>query len=398
MISDKEYNSISEDAYYVDSTKEKGKEPIIKGSLVAEDKFIVIEPPVDATNGMQAMAVAPIVDGEPDLSHIVIAYAGTNSSDIRDLWADITAIGLGDTGNIIPSSEPFTNGLTSQAFSALAFATMIEEKYPNSVITTTGHSLGESLGLYVALKKGYLNTGFNGPDIASLITDEEKEYMRLHPYQFINYRNYNDAIGGITGNMTKTAVYIDYGSDLSKSHNLKLWQFNKNNQVIDGKGQVATDNIYYREALVDVSTLSIYKRLLSAHGYTKNEEIFLDSQNASLLAKNLTNITNQAVKEVKGFRNQAVSKAEKIWDETSQVPFGFILSPFEVRDAYAEGGVTYSSVVETTRTHFDEKLKKSEDIDQVIENIKTSIQNGIEEKISHDEQLAKDFTKWTNMT
>ncbi|MEX2785729.1 hypothetical protein AB3331_11280, partial [Streptococcus sp. H49] len=32
------------------------------------------------SNGMQAMAVAPIVDGEPDTSQIVIAYAGSHFS------------------------------------------------------------------------------------------------------------------------------------------------------------------------------------------------------------------------------------------------------------------------------------------------------------------------------
>ncbi|MCU9533541.1 hypothetical protein N7659_03255 [Streptococcus sp. CSL10205-OR2] len=35
-------------------------------------------------NGMQAMAVAPIVNGKVDTTQIVIAYAGTNSADFLD--------------------------------------------------------------------------------------------------------------------------------------------------------------------------------------------------------------------------------------------------------------------------------------------------------------------------
>ncbi|AND79408.1 hypothetical protein [Streptococcus pantholopis] len=40
-------------------------------------QFKVLKVKDDTDNGMQAMAVAPIVDGEPDTPQIVIAYAGT---------------------------------------------------------------------------------------------------------------------------------------------------------------------------------------------------------------------------------------------------------------------------------------------------------------------------------
>nr|WP_018370613.1 hypothetical protein [Streptococcus marimammalium] len=40
-------------------------------------------------NGMQAMAVAPIVNGEVDTSQIIIAFAGTNSVDFFDYPAII---------------------------------------------------------------------------------------------------------------------------------------------------------------------------------------------------------------------------------------------------------------------------------------------------------------------
>ncbi|AND79484.1 hypothetical protein [Streptococcus pantholopis] len=74
MITEKNYNDIANDVYAVDSGKTKN--PYQKGDKVANNQFQVITDPVDnLDNGMQAMAVAPIVDGEPDTSQIVIAYA-----------------------------------------------------------------------------------------------------------------------------------------------------------------------------------------------------------------------------------------------------------------------------------------------------------------------------------
>ncbi|MEX2785733.1 hypothetical protein AB3331_11300, partial [Streptococcus sp. H49] len=84
MVTEKNYKEIAEDVYKVDSGRVDN--PIKKGDLVAESQYQVITDPIDnLDNGMQAMAVAPIVDGEPDTSQIVIAYAGTNRLDSKDL-------------------------------------------------------------------------------------------------------------------------------------------------------------------------------------------------------------------------------------------------------------------------------------------------------------------------
>ena len=89
MITEKDYRYIVDDVYAVDS--HKVKVPLKEGAVVAQGKFKIITAPVDNTaNGMQAMAVAPV-----DHSHVVISYAGTNSSDIKDLGTDVQSLGLG---------------------------------------------------------------------------------------------------------------------------------------------------------------------------------------------------------------------------------------------------------------------------------------------------------------
>ena len=95
MITEKDYRYIADDVYKVDALKVS--RPYSKDDLVANDRFKVISNPIDNTsNGMQAMAVAPVdKNGNVDHSHVVISYAGPNSSDIKDLGTDVQSLGLG---------------------------------------------------------------------------------------------------------------------------------------------------------------------------------------------------------------------------------------------------------------------------------------------------------------
>ena len=60
MITEKDYRYIADDVYKMDALKVN--RPYSKDDLVGNDRFKVISKPVDNTyNGMQAMAVAPVV-------------------------------------------------------------------------------------------------------------------------------------------------------------------------------------------------------------------------------------------------------------------------------------------------------------------------------------------------
>ena len=155
MITEEDYRYIVDDVYDVDSGKVSN--PIQEGRLVVNDRFKVISNPIDNTsNGMQAMAVATVdKNGNVDYSHVVIAYAGTNKDDWLDIQTDIQSIGFGDRQ--VLSDFKTKTFRKSQFQTALSFAEEIEKTYPSAKITTAGHSLGESLAMYVALKRGYCN-------------------------------------------------------------------------------------------------------------------------------------------------------------------------------------------------------------------------------------------------
>ena len=246
MLTEEQLKNISDRVYHLDSSR-KDFEPDLKVNSLANfdfdnpdiGKYKILKVEDNQENGMQAMAVAPIgADGQPDYSQITITYAGTNFGDNRDRSTDIQMIGFGQTDKM---SYRDSNGgikvVESQAVSALRFAEEIRKQYRNAQITTAGHSLGEALAIYVALKNGWDNMGSHGPDIHNMISSEELAYMRAHPEQFKNYRGNYDYIGGITGNATVTGIHLDYGFD-SYTHNLTYWQFDQFQRIIYGNGDV----------------------------------------------------------------------------------------------------------------------------------------------------------------
>ena len=95
-IMDKNYHDIVDGVYNVDAGKVKRPwrdDKIFKSN---GQNFQVLKTKDNTTNGMQAMAVAPVdKNGNVDYSQVVIAYAGTNSSDIKDIEADFQSLVLG---------------------------------------------------------------------------------------------------------------------------------------------------------------------------------------------------------------------------------------------------------------------------------------------------------------
>lgn len=137
MISDRDYKVLANNAYEVD--KEKNDNPIRENRVIEvrdSNEKIVNEYKVlkvhdnEIENGMQAMAVAPIKNGKPDTSQVVIAFAGTNADDGLDILTDTQTVGLNKdtltTSVEVPSNSSKTEThkkiVDDQSFTALQFA------------------------------------------------------------------------------------------------------------------------------------------------------------------------------------------------------------------------------------------------------------------------------------
>ncbi|MGT2738220.1 triacylglycerol lipase, partial [Streptococcus pantholopis] len=95
MVTEENYKDIADKVYAVEDGKDSYTVREEYTFQSNNQKFQVLKAKDNLDNGMQAMAVVPIVDGEPDTSQIVIAYAGTNRLDSKDLSTDIQSLGLG---------------------------------------------------------------------------------------------------------------------------------------------------------------------------------------------------------------------------------------------------------------------------------------------------------------
>ncbi|HEL0247311.1 TPA: hypothetical protein TUD09_001581, partial [Streptococcus equi subsp. zooepidemicus] len=113
-ISDSSYKKLAEQVYYVETRKAKldRKRVIDNTRKITDPKtgqifkvLLVQDNNNDANktndNGMQAMAVAPIVKGDVDTSQVVIAYAGTNAADSRDLDTDWQLLIRGNQDDLV---------------------------------------------------------------------------------------------------------------------------------------------------------------------------------------------------------------------------------------------------------------------------------------------------------
>ena len=102
-ITDEQYRWIIDKSYWVDKNKtdceyhiEENKTYNFSDNDTRLGEFRVLSAKDNNSNGMQAMAVAPVdKNGNVDYSHVVIAYAGTNKDDIKDLDTDVQSLGLG---------------------------------------------------------------------------------------------------------------------------------------------------------------------------------------------------------------------------------------------------------------------------------------------------------------
>ena len=404
MTTERDFRYIVDDVYAVDS--HKVKVPLKEGAIVAQGKFKIIAPPVDNTsNGMQAMAIAPIdkATGKVDYSQVVIAYAGTNFADFLDLQTDLQSVGIGD--NQVLADIRTKTFRKSQFQTALEFAKDVEAEIkkinPNAKITTAGHSLGESLAMYVALKQGYSNIGFNGPDIQYLISEEEVSYMKQHPEQFRNYRHKYDVIGNITGNETKTAIYPKIYPkernlfDTIQYHYLTEWIFNEKGQLVDLDGKIISNPVVasFAETTAKMYRYQKLKNRLSSGGLSSNERIFLDSLQGMMLGDVMENVAKVGAEEIKTIRDEAVSKAQNLWEQIDFSNFQY-LSHDEVVTAFAAAGVTYDSVVGAVEREFDQANQKSGALALDFSTLNQQIHQMIDKKISSDQELAGDFKKW----
>ncbi|EIP8061911.1 lipase, partial [Enterococcus faecalis] len=242
-ITDKNYKELSESVYWLDP-KHSDYDPNLKEWAIqnfGDTEFQILKIKENSkTDGLQAMAVAPLDEkGHVDTSQVVIAYAGTNVADLRDLETDLRTIGgvyhKSTFSNFLLSLTLRQTRYLGQLESAIEFAQEVKQDYGHAEISTTGHSLGEYLALYIAAENQWKNVGFNGPDPYEILSPEARKWLEENPTMLTNYRNRGDVIGNLMGNDTGAEIKISMEMGLTNPleyHEIDKWKFDKEGRLI----------------------------------------------------------------------------------------------------------------------------------------------------------------------
>ena len=194
-FSDKLSFKVADESY---KDLKKGREYDLNGQ-----NFKVIEKRDDTQNGLRSYAFAPVVNGKPDTNNIVMGYAGTeltsmkdwktnanlpfhnNTDDLKiderykdlknttitekynkptddnDVLNTMDTIGETIIKKVTHTNVPndiYTKGTPSQIDESVAFTQAVKDKYPNSNFHSGAHSLGGYIAQYNAVKFNFEST------------------------------------------------------------------------------------------------------------------------------------------------------------------------------------------------------------------------------------------------
>ena len=402
MPNEIDYKILSEHVYWIDK-KDEGYDPSIKEEEKIKEKdteYYILKTENNTSNGMQEMAVAPIKNGTADTSEVVIAYAGTNFDDEVDIHTDLqTVIGRGKDYLFKPNGyfPLFSSIEDSQIATAEKFADDIKTDYPEAEVTTTGHSLGEYIALYVAVENQWGNVGFNGPDPYDILSPEAKEWVENNSDMLFNYRNTADPLGNYGGNGTGAGIPIDMdmGINIGENHGLDSWEFDEEGNLeidssYDNKDAFQTqgEKLLYGN-LVELSLLA-NKLQANGGGLSSNEVVFLNNAQTLLTVEYITESTNAAIESIVNTYKDAIDQLEEAWEKGIELAklIGTELSYGEILEALEAGGVTKYDIVFEPMAYYREKITEVVKIGEDFESLASDIKENIEKLVETDEDLA----------
>ncbi|MBO1300934.1 MULTISPECIES: lipase [unclassified Enterococcus] len=407
-ITDKNYNSISNRVYRIDPNHPEYNADLKEGSFRnfggAEFKILKLKEN-SKTDGMQAMALAPLDEkGNVDTSQVVISYAGTNKSDFKDIETDLrTIIGLFDgSDNRVVSLVTRQARFLGQLTSATEFAKEVKNEYKDAEISTTGHSLGQYLALYVAAENQWKNVGFNGPDPYELLSPEAKKWIKENPGMLTNYRNRGDFIGNIMGNRTGAEIKISMEMGLINPfdyHGLDVWRFDKQGNLIIPENDYNTKASIQQEknkAMSDFSshldTLKKWREKFTASGgrLSANERIYLNHSQTKAVVETMGRKIKNAMEEVIRINQSSIERIEMNWaEEVRRAEHAApSLAAWEVKETLASVGVTWETHVMTPKEKCQQRIQKASRKGERYDELAKEIKNKIDNLVARDQELA----------
>ncbi|WP_024418118.1 Mbeg1-like protein [Streptococcus suis] len=353
---------------------------------------------------------------EPD-GNVIVLFQGSKGPGKEGAAADWLDNDLPMAHNIISNKSE----VTPQLQSASRTLNQVLKDYPNAQITVYGHSLGSMNAQYALatvsdidrIAGAYI---YNGPNVYPALTEAEKARVNALKYRIHNYIDQKDFVPiGYSGKdapgykspagTSEGAIGIVYRVDSKTNLNpieQHVWggyQWNADGSLKVKEGSSKLEQ-HYSNALHHVSSemyhYATLKATLSRGGFSSRETIYLDSEQARILAQGLVKVAETTHQTLEKETTSTLTEVNEVYSSLGNVPFGFILSPDEVRQAYSSAGVDYHSLVGDSTNQVEKFITRSNQLKQDLVDLESQIQAGIEQKVTEDQTLAQRIQEWTN--
>ncbi|HEM3607050.1 TPA: DUF2974 domain-containing protein, partial [Streptococcus suis] len=247
---------------------------------------------------------------EPD-GNVIVLFQGSKGPGKEGSAADWLDNDLPMASNIISNKSE----VTPQLQSASRSLNQVLKDYPNAQITVYGHSLGSMNAQYALatvsdidrIAGAYI---YNGPNVYPALTEAEKARVNALKYRIHNYIDQKDFVPiGYSGKdapgykspagTSEGAIGIVYRVDSKTNLNpidQHVWggyQWNTDGSLKVKEGSSKLEQ-HYSNALHHVSSemyhYATLKATLSRGGFSSRETIYLDSEQARILAQGLVKV------------------------------------------------------------------------------------------------------------
>ncbi|MCU9533543.1 hypothetical protein [Streptococcus sp. CSL10205-OR2] len=458
-IPDSSFKDLAKQVYNIEPSKAKSNDTdiiyegktLLDGVTLKKYQVIAVQDnnnDADPTNdnGMQAMAVAPVENGEVDTSQIIIAFAGTNTDDARDLGTDFQNILINQKLGLITDIKPVFSsmindhsensvvlpnllmptpapalsitGSETQLESSLQFYYQLKKDFPNSNFSFTGHSLGGFIALFVAVKTQWPATVFNAPNAGRLLTMQEIIWVKKNQELYNSFRINSDLIGnfgayfgvdilgvskGVNGPYSIHDIIDNHDVDtIFANHDIDAFRFNSKGQLIDENGKVIgtqyLDSHFYDNLVSSKEKMKHFKTLKkrwqeSGGRLSGAEKLFLDAAQGQILASSMAKTARAGADQVSDFRTTANEAVQAIWNAIDFSSYNE-LTYYEVKSIFADEGITYDKFVNSFHSYTDAITLKMTSLAEDFETLDTEIQTVIDSKVALDDKLAGEFKAW----
>ena len=406
QYTDEQLNNLNQDyaVYSVNeefSSRKKTKQVVEKSNIDPKNEtntittsdgqeFRVVATKSDPVTGFDGLAVAPIVNGEPDYKNVAVIAAGTDPGSPTKI----------DVGTAVAERE---SGLSPQYYVADRFVKEIMDDPRYEVSQLSGYSQGSYM-LKVGAKYHIPTTTFNAWFFYRSLSNEEKAFIDKNPAMFIDYRrNYDLVVFGNDFNhpelfnksfleMPDTIYWLD-----GTSHNIGDWEFDPiTGQLVDDKGGKPLISGVYRAYANSLRGMVHYKDLKSKwskNGISSSEEIYLDAAQGSILSSSMATAARTGADEVSALAKKANQELQEVWSKIDFTSYT-ALAPYEVEALFASQGITQAQFINTFQAETTQTVTKMNASAQEFENLDKQLQEVIEKTVATDTQFAKEFRQW----